>query len=103
MCDCGIVFSERVIGAECSSCGASVGFGDTFCLQCGARFSDLTSAEQRSDLRDSGVALSDRVVGAECSECGASVGLEDAFCSQCGARFSDSTVAEEKLEREARS
>ena len=103
MCECGVVFSERVIGAECSACGARVDFGDTFCLQCGARFSDLTSAQEESVLRDSGVSISDRIVGAECSECGAIVGLEDAFCPQCGARFSESTVAEENLEREVRS
>jgi len=37
-CECGVVFSDRVAGAECSECGASVELEDQFCPECGARF-----------------------------------------------------------------
>ena len=39
-CLCGIVFSDRVSGAECSLCGSAVEMLDRFCPKCGARFAD---------------------------------------------------------------
>jgi hypothetical protein len=45
LCECGVVFSDRVAGAECSECGTVVGLEDVFCPQCGARFADSPSLE----------------------------------------------------------
>ncbi|MEM3049719.1 MAG: zinc-ribbon domain-containing protein [Thermoplasmata archaeon] len=39
-CECGVVFSDMVGGAECSVCGEQVDFADRFCPKCGARFAD---------------------------------------------------------------
>ena len=39
-CLCGVVFSDRVSGAECSLCGSAVEMLDRFCPKCGARFAD---------------------------------------------------------------
>ncbi len=39
-CLCGVVFSDRVSGAECSLCGSAVDLLDRFCPKCGARFAD---------------------------------------------------------------
>lgn len=39
-CECGVIFSDRVGGAECSECGAEVTLADRFCPECGARFAD---------------------------------------------------------------
>lgn len=47
LCECGVVFSDRVAGAECSECGTRVGMEDMFCPQCGARFSDSLSVEEK--------------------------------------------------------
>lgn len=45
LCECGVVFSDRVAGAECSECGTTVDLEDVFCPQCGAHFSDSTRLE----------------------------------------------------------
>lgn len=37
-CLCGVMFSDRVKGAECSVCGGVVEVQDRFCPLCGARF-----------------------------------------------------------------
>jgi predicted amidophosphoribosyltransferase len=37
-CECGVIFSDRVAGAECSVCGGAVELEDEFCPKCGARF-----------------------------------------------------------------
>jgi len=37
-CLCGVMFSDRVSGAECSVCGGTVEVQDRFCPLCGARF-----------------------------------------------------------------
>ncbi len=39
-CLCGVIFSDRVGGAECSICGARSELSDKFCPKCGARFAD---------------------------------------------------------------
>ncbi len=39
-CECGVIFSDRVGGVECSECGAEVTLSDRFCPECGARFAD---------------------------------------------------------------
>ena len=39
-CLCGVVFSDRVSGAQCSLCGSSVTIEDKFCPRCGGRFAD---------------------------------------------------------------
>ncbi|MDH3365837.1 MAG: zinc ribbon domain-containing protein [Thermoplasmata archaeon] len=39
-CECGVIFSDRVGGVECSECGADVSLADRFCPECGARFAD---------------------------------------------------------------
>jgi hypothetical protein len=39
-CECGVIFSDRVAGAECTECGATVELDDQFCPGCGARFAD---------------------------------------------------------------
>lgn len=50
-CECGVVFSDRVAGAECSECGASVELEDQFCPECGARFADEPTLEGKLERR----------------------------------------------------
>ncbi|UCE91277.1 MAG: hypothetical protein JSV90_07660 [Methanobacteriota archaeon] len=47
LCECGVVFSDGAVGAECSECGTSVGLEDVFCPRCGARFSDSQGTEEK--------------------------------------------------------
>jgi predicted amidophosphoribosyltransferase len=50
-CQCGVVFSDRVTGAECSECGGSVGIADVFCPVCGARFADSPRLEKKLERK----------------------------------------------------
>ena len=50
-CDCGVIFSDRVAGAECSECGDNVDLEDDFCPGCGARFSDQPVLEGKLERR----------------------------------------------------
>ncbi len=50
-CLCGVVFSDRVSGAECSLCGAGVDLQDKFCPKCGARFADEPRLEGKLERR----------------------------------------------------
>ena len=50
-CLCGVIFSDRVAGAECSICGGSVELGDKFCGKCGARFADEPRLEGKVERK----------------------------------------------------
>lgn len=50
-CECGVVFSDRVAGAECSECSAAVNMDDKFCPKCGARFLDEPRLEGKLERR----------------------------------------------------
>jgi DNA-directed RNA polymerase subunit RPC12/RpoP len=50
-CECGVIFSDRVAGAECSECGANVELEDDFCPNCGARFSDQPALEGKLERK----------------------------------------------------
>ncbi len=50
-CLCGVVFSDRVTGAECSECGGSVAVSDVFCPICGARFGDSPRLEKKLERK----------------------------------------------------
>jgi len=50
-CVCGVVFSDRVDGAECSECGGAVDVHDTFCPVCGARFADGPRLERKLERK----------------------------------------------------
>ncbi len=52
------------VGAACSSCGAPMKAGDTFCRKCGAK-----------------------VIQSNCPSCGADLLPDDAFCRKCGTRI----------------
>ena len=52
------------IGSACSSCGAPMKPGDTFCRKCGAK-----------------------VIQSTCPTCGADLLADDAFCRKCGTRI----------------
>lgn len=52
------------IGSACSSCGAPMKAGDTFCRKCGAK-----------------------VILSDCPTCGADLLPDDAFCRKCGTRI----------------
>lgn len=50
-CQCGVVFSDRVTGAECSDCGGAVDIDDVFCPVCGARFADSPRLEEKLERK----------------------------------------------------
>ena len=50
-CLCGVIFSDRVGGVECSVCGGSVGLEDKFCTICGARFADKPRLEGKVERK----------------------------------------------------
>lgn len=50
-CQCGVVFSDRVTGAECSECGGVVGVDDVFCPVCGAKFADSPRLEKKLERK----------------------------------------------------
>ncbi len=50
-CLCGVVFSDRVSGAECSLCGSGVDLKDKFCPGCGARFADEPRLEGKRERK----------------------------------------------------
>lgn len=50
-CLCGVIFSDRVGGAECSVCGATVELADQFCPKCGARFGDKPRLEGKVERK----------------------------------------------------
>jgi len=50
-CLCGVVFSDRVSGAECSLCGSGVEIHDRFCPKCGARFADEPRLEGKLERK----------------------------------------------------
>ena len=50
-CLCGIIFSDRVGGAECSECGGAVEVSDRFCPKCGARFADEPRLEGKLERK----------------------------------------------------
>jgi predicted amidophosphoribosyltransferase len=50
-CLCGILFSDRVGGAECSECGCTVEVTDQFCPTCGARFADSPRLEGKVERK----------------------------------------------------
>lgn len=50
-CLCGVVFSDRVGGAECSLCGSRVDLSDRFCPKCGARFADEPRLEGKRERK----------------------------------------------------
>lgn len=50
-CLCGVIFSDRVGGAECSICGGQVEISDRFCGKCGARFGDEPRLEGKVERK----------------------------------------------------
>ncbi len=50
-CLCGVIFSDRVGGAECSICGGRVELTDKFCPKCGARFADEPRLEGKVERK----------------------------------------------------
>ncbi len=50
-CLCGVIFSDRVGGAECSICGTAVDLTDKFCAKCGARFADEPRLEGKIERK----------------------------------------------------
>jgi predicted amidophosphoribosyltransferase len=50
-CLCGIIFSDRVGGVECSLCGGIVELTDQFCTSCGARFADKPRLEGKVERK----------------------------------------------------
>ena len=50
-CLCGVIFSDRVGGAECSICGGQVELTDQFCGKCGARFGDEPRLEGKVERK----------------------------------------------------
>lgn len=50
-CLCGVIFSDRVGGAECSTCGEKVDLTDRFCGKCGARFADEPRLEGKIERK----------------------------------------------------
>jgi predicted amidophosphoribosyltransferase len=50
-CLCGVIFSDRVGGAECSICGEQVELTDKFCGKCGARFADEPRLEGKIERK----------------------------------------------------
>jgi len=50
-CQCGVVFSDRVTGAECTECGGAVAVNDIFCPICGARFADSPRLETKLERK----------------------------------------------------
>ncbi len=50
-CICGVIFSDRVGGAECSICGTAVDLTDKFCAKCGARFADEPRLEGKIERK----------------------------------------------------
>lgn len=50
-CLCGVVFSDRVSGAECSLCSSPVDLNDRFCPRCGARFADELRLEGKRERK----------------------------------------------------
>jgi predicted amidophosphoribosyltransferase len=50
-CLCGVIFSDRVGGAECSICGGQVELADRFCGKCGARFGDEPRLEGKVERK----------------------------------------------------
>ncbi len=50
-CLCGVIFSDRVGGAECSICGEPVELSDRFCGTCGARFAEEPRLEGKIERK----------------------------------------------------
>jgi len=50
-CLCGVIFSDRVGGAECSLCNSAVDVADQFCPKCGARFADEPRLEGKRERK----------------------------------------------------
>jgi len=50
-CLCGVIFSDRVGGAECSLCGGAVEIQDKFCPKCGARFAGEPRLEGKRERK----------------------------------------------------
>jgi len=50
-CLCGVIFSDRVGGAECSICGGEVELSDKFCGSCGARFGEEPRLEGKVERK----------------------------------------------------
>ncbi len=50
-CLCGVIFSDRVGGAECSICGGKVELTDKFCPKCGARFAEEPRLEGKVERK----------------------------------------------------
>lgn len=50
-CLCGVIFSDRVGGAECSVCGGKVELEDQFCTGCGSRFADKPRLEGKVERK----------------------------------------------------
>jgi hypothetical protein len=50
-CLCGVIFSDRVGGVECSVCGGTVELDDQFCTKCGSRFADKPRLEGKVERK----------------------------------------------------
>ena len=50
-CLCGVIFSDRVGGVECSVCGNPADLDDQFCPSCGARFADKPRLEGKVERK----------------------------------------------------
>jgi len=50
-CLCGVIFSDRVGGVECSVCGGRVELEDQFCPSCGSRFADKPTLEGKVERK----------------------------------------------------
>jgi len=50
-CQCGVLFSDRVAGVECSECAQMVDLDDRFCPSCGARFADEPRLEGKLERK----------------------------------------------------
>ncbi len=70
---------------ECSECEVSVGEGDTYCPNCGARFINepFVYATKKSTISR------EVNLNRKCSACEARVNDSDTYCSNCGAKFVD--------------
>ena len=50
-CLCGVIFSDRVGGVECSVCNGKVELDDKFCPKCGARFGDEPKLDKKVERK----------------------------------------------------
>ena len=76
---------------RCVSCGFIAAHGNSFCRDCGRKFSDGDVQEMKADVRSAfGASLYNLRDIYQCVHCNQHVAIEDKYCRGCGDQIDDS-------------